>query len=201
MVVAADRSKTVERRDAHPGRGVRVRCAAGRRLRDRELETPGDGLGMLDEPTRALQSFHRQPRDPDIRLDRRIGHLGGSRDVADRALGRMQPLGRGRPDIDLEIAALCDDVGTRPARDPSDVDGDPRPAAIERVQLADDPGSFEDGAATLLRLDTGMGRPAVDGEARIEDALPGRHDVAVGAGALEDEARVDVRGRRDDVVA
>ena len=110
-----------------------------------------------------------------------------------------QALGARGPDVDFDLAALGDDVGPRAAGDLADVHGHARPAAVERVQLADDPRGLEDRVAALLRLDPGVGGPAVDGQARVEDALAGRHDVAVGAGTLEDQARIDVRGRFADV--
>ena len=82
----------------------------------------------------------------------------------------------------------------------------PRPAARSRRRCTVTPGQrplsawrsrtirggLEDRAAALLRLDAGVGGPAVDREAQVDDALARRHDVAVRPGALEHEARVDV---------
>ncbi len=98
-------------------------------------------------------------------------------------------------DVDLQVAALRDDVRPRAAGDDADVDRHARPAAVEGVQLADDPGRLEDRAAALLRLDAGVGGPAVDRDPGVEDPLARRHDVAVRPGALEDEARVGVGAR------
>ena len=70
------------------------------------------------------------------------------------------------------------------------------------MELADDPGRLEDRAAALLRLDPGVCRTPVDDDPQVEDPLARRHDVAVGARALEHERDVavgrhlaDVRGR------
>ena len=82
-----------------------------------------------------------------------------------------------------------------------DVDGHVRPAAVEVVQLADDAGRLEDRAAALLGLDAGVRRPAVDGDAQVEDPLARRDDVAVRPRALEHERDVGVGGGSLDVRA
>ena len=66
---------------------------------------------------------------------------------------------------------------------------------LSACRSRDDPGRLEDRAAALLGLDAGVGRPAVDGDPQVEDPLARRHDVAVGAGALEDERDVGVARR------
>ena len=53
--------------------------------------------------------------------------------VADRRLGRLEVLAPDGPDVDLELAALGDDVGTGAAGDDADVERDARPAAVQRV--------------------------------------------------------------------
>src|SRR4029077_16213864 len=93
-------------------------------------------------------------------------------------------------DVDLERAAFGDDVRAGSARDRADIDGDAGPAAVEVVEFLDDPGRFEDRAATLLGLDAGVRGPPVDGDAEIEDAFAGRHDVAGRARAFEHERGV-----------
>ena len=103
------------------------------------------------------------------------------------------------PDVHLEVAALGDDVRADAARDDADVERHAGPAAVQGVEVAHDAARLEDRAAALLGLDAGMGSPAVDRDPGVDDPLAGRHDVAVGPGALEDEARVDVLGRRPDV--
>ena len=91
-------------------------------------------------------------------------------------------------------AALGHDVGPDAALDDADVDGDARPAPVEGVERDGQVGGCEDRAAALLGLDAGVGRPAVDRHAQVEVALARADDVAVGAGALEHEAGVHVRG-------
>ena len=90
------------------------------------------------------------------------------------------------PDVELEMG-LGDDVRPGPAVDDPDVAGHPGPAAGERVQLRDEVRGGEDRAAALLRLDAGVGGPAVDDDPGIDDPLARADDVAVGPGALEDE--------------
>ncbi len=70
------------------------------------------------------------------------------------------------------------------------------PAAIERLQGDDLVGGGEDGIAPLLGLDPGMGRPTVDGQAKVERALACADDVAVGARALEHQGHVRLERRR-----
>ena len=67
------------------------------------------------------------------------------------------------------------------------------------MQVADDPGCLEDGTPSLLRFDAGMRRTPVDRDAKVEDPLPGRDDVAVGARAFEDQGDVGVRRDLADV--
>ena len=62
------------------------------------------------------------------------------------------------------------------------------------MQLANDAGRLEDRAATLLRLDAGMRRPAVDDDAQVEDPLARRDDVAVRPRAFEHERDIGVGG-------
>ena len=123
-------------------------------------------------------------------------------DPADLCLGRLELRARDAPHIHLERAVLADHVGTRAAGDHADIDRDARPAPVEGVQVAHDAGRLEDRAPALLRLHAGMGGASGDGDAQVEDALARRDDVAVRAGAFEDERRVhgprelaDVRGR------
>ncbi len=73
------------------------------------------------------------------------------------------------------------------------------PAIVELVQLAYDPRGLKDRVAPLLGLDTGVGGPTVHDDPDVEDALARGHDVAVGAGTFEDEARIRVRGDGPDV--
>ena len=63
----------------------------------------------------------------------------------------------------------------------------------------DERGAGDDRAAALLRLDARVRGAAVDRQAEVGDALARRHEVAVRAGALEDEARVGRLGGLDDV--
>src|SRR4029078_2858751 len=116
------------------------------------------------------------------------------RPVADSACGGIEVLAPDCPDVDLEIAALGDDVGTRAARDDADVERDARPAADHSVDALDEVPRGEDRIAALLGLHARVGGPAVDGDLRVEDALPRRDDVAVRPRALQDEASVGGRG-------
>ena len=104
-----------------------------------------------------------------------------------------------RPDVDLQLAPLGDDVRPRPARDHADVDRDAVPSAVQRVESLDEVGGGEDRVPALLGLDAGVGGPAVDRDPGVDDALARRHDVAVRPGGLEDEARVGIGGLLDDV--
>ena len=156
-------------------------------------------MGVLHEPAAALELLHRSPGDHDVRFDDRVGHLGRGRDLAHRGFDGIEPLRRRGPHVDLQVAALGNDVRACPAGDLADVDGDAGPPTVERVQVADEPRCLQDRVAPLLGFDARVGGPAVDGQARVEDALAGRHDVAVCAGTLEDQARIHVRGRGPDV--
>jgi hypothetical protein len=62
-------------------------------------------------------------------------------------------------------------------------------------------GCGEHRAATLLGLDAGMRGPAADRDAQVADALSRRDDVAVRAGAFEDETDVRTRSGFADVPA
>ena len=187
---------------AEAGRRVGVGRAAGRRVGDLEPERLGDGARVVDQPPAPLELLHRPPAghrrelDGRVRDDRRLG------DAPDLRLGRLERFAGHRADVHLERAALGHDVRPRPAGDRADVDGHARPAAVELVEVLDDPGRLEDRAPALLGFDAGVGGPTVDGQAQVEDALARRHDVAVRAGAFEHERDVhlgrdldDVRGR------
>ena len=137
MVVAADRPEPVEARHAHARGRVGVGRAAGRRVARSRTRAP--------PATRRAWSTRRPLRSSfSIGHQRAIGssstvvsgHLGRRGDAADLRLGRLERLARRCPDVDLERAALGDDVGPRPAGDHADVDGHARPAAVERVQVA-----------------------------------------------------------------
>ncbi len=142
------------------------------------------------DSARALELLHRPPAGHLLEID---GHLRQRRAGGDRPdgnLGGLHPLASRRPNVGFEDAPLGDDVRPSPAFDHADVDGHAGPAAVEGVQLVDEASGLEDGAAAFLGLDPGVRRPAVDDEAQVENALARRHDVAVVAGALEDEADV-----------
>ena len=133
VVVAADRAEAVEAGHAEPGRRVGVGRAAGRRVGDLEAERSRDGLGVARPAARCARaspsatsgpSARSRPSCPGPRSPRRSA---GSRPRRSRA--RRGPRG---PDVDLERAPLGDDVRARPAGDDPDVDGDARPAAVER---------------------------------------------------------------------
>src|SRR6185503_5170016 len=101
-------------------------------------------------PLAALELLHRLPGDHHVRLDGGVLDVGRGDEVPDGRLHLGEAVrGRG-PDIDLELAALGNDVGPRAARDLADVDGHTGPAAVEGVEIADDAGRFEDRVTTLL---------------------------------------------------
>ena len=90
-------------------------------------------------------------------------------------------------------------LGRVPPRIVPTLNGHAGPAAVERLRLAHDARRLEDRVMALLGFDAGVRRAAVDHDPVVGDPLAGRHDVAVGAAALEDERDVGVRGRRPDV--
>ena len=75
---------------------------------------------------------------------------------------RAERLGGHRPDVDLELGLVAHDVRPRAGLEHADVRGDVRPAAVERVDPADELGAGDDRAAALLRLDAGVRGPPVD---------------------------------------
>ncbi len=156
-------------------------------------------LGVLDQAAAALELLHRPPARHRLEVDGHVGDLGRLGDRADGRFGRLERVARRRPDVDLERARLGDHVGPRAAEDAPDIDGHVRPATVEVVQLADDAGRLEDRAATLLGLDAGVRRPAVDDDAQVEDPLARRDDVAVRPRAFEHERDVGVGGGSLDV--
>ena len=148
------------RRHAHPGRRVRVGRAAGRGVVDLEPEPPRDAPGRARRAGRSASSFSiGRQRDHDVRRRpscRATSVAAASSRIAASAASR--PSAVVAADVDLEVAALGDDVRPRPAGDPADVDGHARPAAVERVQVAHDARRLEDRVAALLGLDARRGR-------------------------------------------
>ena len=186
---------------AHPGGRVRVGRAAGRGVLDLEPEPLASATGVIDQPARPLELLHRPP----------AGHVGSISAVVSgtaRAVSRSPIAASAASRSSRRTARTSTSSSQRSAttlgRVPppidADVDRDARPAAVERVELADESvRGLEDRAAALLGLDAGVGRAAVDRDPRVEDALARRDDVAVRAGALEDEADVGVGGQLADV--
>ena len=166
MVEAADRSQPVDRRHAHARRRVRVRRPAGRRVVEREAEALRDPRRVGHQPTRPLELLHRPVARSLGDVDGDVGDHGARAGLADGGLDLDQGVAGDRAHVDLHRAALGDDVGPRPAVDDPDVDGDARPAAVERVQLGDDARRLEDRAAALLGLDAGVRGAAMDGDRR-----------------------------------
>jgi len=111
---------------------------------DLEAERSRHALRVLDQPAAALELLHRPPARHRLEVDGHVGDLDRLGDLADRGLGRLERIAGGGPDVDLERARLGHHVRSRPAEDAPDVDGDARPAAVEVVQLADDPRCLED---------------------------------------------------------
>ena len=130
-----------------------------------------------------------------------VRHFGRGRELANRRFRGRQAVRGDRPDIDLQVASFRHDIGPRAATDHPDIHGHTWPATVERVEILHEPGGFQDGTAPLLGFHARMGGPTVDREAGIEDALAGTHDVAVGAGTFEDQARIHVRGGLADMHA
>ena len=151
-----------------PGRRVGVGRAAGRGVGDLEPERPATRLGVLDQPAAALELLHRPPARPSARTRRSCRGPRSPRRCSRMAASAVSSaVARRRPDVDLERARARRRRWAACRRRSPDVDGHARPAAVERVQLADDPGRLEDRAAALLRLDAGVGRPAVDRERAV----------------------------------
>ena len=120
-------------------------------------------LGVLDQPAAALELLHRPPAGH--RLERRRSRPGPRsprRSRGSRPRPPRGPRGRspGRRPRACTVSATT--FGRVPPAMTPDVDGHARPAAVERVQLADDPRRLEDRAAALLGLDAGVRRAAVD---------------------------------------
>jgi hypothetical protein len=155
--------------------------------------------GVVDEAAGPFELLHRPPAGHLRHLAGRVRHDEGRQEVANRRLGCLEILASDGPDVDLEVAALGDDVGTGAAGDDADVDVTPGQRPFSSWMRLDEVGRGEDRIAALLGLDAGVGGPAVDRDPGVEDALARRDDVAVRPGALEDEARVGVRGERPDV--
>ena len=201
VVVAADRAEAVEARDAHPGRRVGVRRAAGRGIVDLEAEAPRDRLRRgrrAGRSARASPSATSGPsprtrpscpstsvasatpaRPPPPQPRARRASSPGRRPRACSARARRSAASRRRSTPTLTVTpgqrplSACRSVTIR---------------AASRIALRPFSGSTPACAA----------RP-VDVQPDVDDPLARRHDVAVGAGALEDERDVDVRGDRADV--
>ena len=155
---------------------------------------------MVDEPAGPLELLHRPPAGH--RLD--LGASCRARRAREQSPGSpasaaSRSVAADRPDVDLERAALGDDVGRVPPAMTPTLTVTPGQRPFSAWSRGDEVGRREDRVAALLGLDAGVGRPAVDGDPSVEDALARRDDVAVGAGALEDEAGVGVRGELPDV--
>ena len=118
------------------------------------------------------------------------GTVGDAGQPLDLGRGLVESHGRRRPQVNLELAALRDDVRSRAAVDHARVDGDRRPSAVQRVEGEHLVRRLEDRGATLLGLDAGVRGAAGDRDVIVGDALAGADDVAVRARALEDEHRV-----------
>ena len=190
MVEPADGPQTVDRGDAQTARRVAIRSATRGGVVEIEAQASRDVDGVLDEPARVFGPFHGPVAGQQLDVGARVSHAGR---VCDRADGRLDGLQLAAPhgsDIDLERGALGDDVRPRPALHHADVDADARKAPVERVKGDGLVGGLQDGAASLLRFDTRVGRASVDGEAEHQVALARGHDVAVLAGPLEDEGRI-----------
>ena len=155
-----------------------------------EAQASRDVDGVLHEPAGRLGPLHGPVPRQQLDVGARVSHGGR---VGDGADGRLDGLQLGPPhgsDVDLERGALGDDVRPRPALHDADVDADARKAPVERVKGDGLVRGLQDGAASLLRFDTRVGRASVDGEAEHQVALARGHDVAVLAGPLEDEGGI-----------
>ena len=183
-----------------PDGRVGVRRAAGRRVGDLEAERARHGLGVLDEPAAPVELLHRPP----------ARHLGSSSTVvsgtsvasairrisasavssASRSVARTSTSSEQRSATTLGRVppAITPTLTVTPGQRPLSAC---RSSTIRR--------RLEDRAAALLGLDAGVGGPAVDGHPQVDDALAGRHDVAVRPGALEHERDVAVGGELADV--
>ena len=189
VVDPADGTQAVDRRHAHPGRGVGVGGTTGRRVLSSKPSPPATATAWsTSRPERSSFSIGqwrgscaatvavrpgtvgRPQRLPDGRLRRRRGRRGAPRARPPAASSRPRP----RSDASR--------------RSNPHVDGDPRPAPVERMELP------PSGAASRIALRPFSGStPACAARpltviARSEVALARRHDVAVRARALEHEA-------------
>ena len=200
VVVAADRSQPVEAGDAHARRScwrptprrsaasatskpsVRATpwaCSTRRPLRSSFSIGHQRAIASKSTVTSGISIASAMPRMAASAVSsasRAVARTSTSSvHVSATTLGRVPP--RMRPTLTVTS-------GQRPLRS---------------CRSRDDAGRLEDRAATLLGLDAGVRRPAVDDDAQVEDPLARRHDVAVRPRALEHERDVDVGGGRLDV--
>ena len=108
----------VERRDAHPRRGVRVGGAAGRRRpRSRTRGRAATAWACSTRrPLRSSFSIGRQPAIISSSIGRRPGPSARRRRSRTAASAASRSSAGRRPDVDLELAPLGDDVRTRARR-------------------------------------------------------------------------------------
>ena len=181
-----------------PGRRVRVGRAAGRRVARARTRAGRRAPGVVDEPAGSLELLHR-PVAGHL-LDRRPscpGTVGGRGDPADRRLGRLERLARsspaGRPRAWHRSATTLGRVP--PAITPTlTVTPGQRPFSAWRSRRTmRPPRGSRCGPSRARRRRARPGRATVD--PGVEDPLARGHDVAVGPGALEDEADVARRRR------
>ena len=201
VVVAADRPQAVEARDAHARRSCWHRTR--RRSPHRGPRSPGARATACacstSRPLRASFSIGHQ-RAIGLELDRRV-----RRPRSPRRSGGPRPrrLRAPRATTARTSTSSVHCSGTTLGRVPPPITPTltvtPGQRPLSACSSVDDPGGLEDRAAALLGLDAGVRRPTVDVEARVQDPLSGGHDVAVGAGAFEDERGVHLRGERADV--
>ena len=164
---------------------------------------------MVGKTTGSFEFLHRLPAGHLGDLDRDVRHARVRGNRVDRGDGRFELQPRDASNVHLEIRQIRHDVWSRSGLEHADVGGHAGPATVQALDPLDHPGAGEDRVPAHLGLDTRVGSAAVHAQAQVRDALARRDEVAVGAGAFQDEAKVrfgrdltDVRGgaRRSDLL-
>jgi hypothetical protein len=199
VIHPADRTQAIERGNAHAGRRVRIGGPAGRGITNLETEPSRERPGMVDKVLGARQLLHRPPAGHDHEFGAGIRDNERPEHRSDLGLDCLEVGPPDGPDIELKCAPIRHNVGARPAADHPDADRDALAPSVELVEPDHEVCRGQDRASPFLRLDPRVSGAPPNDDAGIENPLARRHDVAVGPGTLEDEARIGRRGELADV--
>src|SRR5450755_553717 len=95
-------------------------------------------------------------------------------------LGVNSVLGMQKAQVKLHLREFRHNIGHSAAIDHTGVDGDPLAPAVQALELQRLVRYFNDGIASFLWLNTGMGRTATGSEGITGVALTRTDDIAVG---------------------